>query len=55
MHSANAPPSELLNEFIQVQTSVELLQVLKVSAELDVNESCLEIATRRLQYMYDEY
>ena len=54
IHSANAPASEFLDEVSQVETSAELLQVLNVSAELDVNESRLEIATKRLQPMYDE-
>ena len=39
MHSTNAPVSELLDKVSQVQTFAELLQVLNVSAELNVNES----------------
>ena len=54
IHSSNAPASELLDEVSQVQTSAELLQVLNVSAELDVYESRLEVARKRLQSIYDE-
>ena len=54
LHSANAPASELLDEVSQVQISAKLLQVLNVSAELKINESHVEVATKRLQSMYDE-